>query len=1078
MNKLFTKIATAFVGIAMAIGVGVAVGSGSDVRRADAASVTFTFGNDINTQASCGNKSASQMEAVYPAPSGIEWDSCSSVGLTSGKAVKIATNSGSGYVQLKLSDNTNYITSITVSYDTSKGGYQLFVNGGSTAETGTNNVFSFDSDDAVTAFKISKTGSKALYLQSLVIVYDSGGSSCTHDWDSGVVTTAATCTTAGVKTYTCTLCSETKTEEIAALGHSWGAWVEDTAATCTTDGSHHHDCQRDGCDASEQETIPATGHNYVDGICTVCGAEEPKEVTFAYPSGTTTNMTGGNDAATLGQSTTDWSAVGYKGGNQNYPGLNTAGEIRLYGTNQNYIVFKTLVEGRTLTSISIASSQNNFGVYAGEADFTSAISSSTQSTPYSYDLGSSVTAFTIRNESSTQSKIQSITVAYTDSSTPTPSTLSVTYNGNDATSGDVPTDDNEYDSGDEVTVLGNTGNLAKTNCTFGGWNTQPDGQGTTYSAGNTFEITSNVTLYAKWTPGPVTYSVTYDDNGSTGGSVPTDATAYDSGDSVTVLGNTGNLEKTGYTFSGWNTQADGQGTSYSAGNTFNISANTTLYAKWQKNTTDIISWERAESTDTYTSGYTFTADAESKADYYQDGSGTVRSLTLYSSSSTLMNSVPSAVIITAKLGGGTAPHDLESSVYACYVDDSGADIANTSVVLTSTIESKDGTDFFAYLPSANITSAYGVKVYHTKETGYNVRYYSFTLSYSNQTIYTISYNSNGGEGEMPSSIGTNPAVAACTFTYENHSFVRWNTQADGEGDDYAVDATPAANLTLYAIWQETIAPIGGNVTMTGISGATSVTVNGHPGIKCGSGKAGGSMTLTLEEANITRIKVYVAGWSTDTTTVSVSIDNGTISESSLSLTSDANISGTGTTYALDGAETLYVFTLDITNAPADSVITLSTSAGSKRFVVWGATDLFAETFANEFMTKMTCHNGDTAPTFADGYDWTKFESIYNGLDAQEQGRLHDADALEGGTIIEQAMARYDYIEGRYNPKNLQSSAWKNFIGRTVTPIGNGRIMISIISTQTTNTSIIVIVTVGIAAIAIGGYFLLRKKKED
>lgn len=43
----------------------------------------------------------------------------------------------------------------------------------------------------------------------------------THTWNEGVVTKEPTCTEAGVKTYTCTVCKETKTEAIAALGHNW-----------------------------------------------------------------------------------------------------------------------------------------------------------------------------------------------------------------------------------------------------------------------------------------------------------------------------------------------------------------------------------------------------------------------------------------------------------------------------------------------------------------------------------------------------------------------------------------------------------------------------------------------------------------------------------------------------------------------------------------------------------------------------------------------------------------------------------------------------------------------------------------
>lgn len=84
-------------------------------------------------------------------------------------------------------------------------------------------------------------------------------------------------------------------------------------------------------------------------------------------------------------------------------------------------------------------------------------------------------------------------------------------------------------------------------------------------------------------PQPSTFTVTYNANNATSGSVPSDATAYSSGASVTVLGNTGNLVKNGYVWGGWNTKADGTGTSYAAGATFNISAATTLYARWLNN---------------------------------------------------------------------------------------------------------------------------------------------------------------------------------------------------------------------------------------------------------------------------------------------------------------------------------------------------------------------------------------------------------------------------------------------------------------------------------------------------------------
>lgn len=83
---------------------------------------------------------------------------------------------------------------------------------------------------------------------------------------------------------------------------------------------------------------------------------------------------------------------------------------------------------------------------------------------------------------------------------------------------------------------------------------------------------------------PLLYTVTYNGNGNTGGSAPTDATVYASNATVTVASNSGGLTRTGYTFSGWNTASDGSGTQYAAGSgSFNINASTVLYAKWVAN---------------------------------------------------------------------------------------------------------------------------------------------------------------------------------------------------------------------------------------------------------------------------------------------------------------------------------------------------------------------------------------------------------------------------------------------------------------------------------------------------------------
>ena len=108
-----------------------------------------------------------------------------------------------------------------------------------------------------------------------------------HNWNEGVITTAATCENAGAKTYTCTVCNATKTEAIDATGHT-PVEVAEQPATCTEAG-HKAGTKCSVCEVilSGMEEIPATGHTektvagkpatctetgLTDGIsCSVCG---------------------------------------------------------------------------------------------------------------------------------------------------------------------------------------------------------------------------------------------------------------------------------------------------------------------------------------------------------------------------------------------------------------------------------------------------------------------------------------------------------------------------------------------------------------------------------------------------------------------------------------------------------------------------------------------------------------------------------------------------------------------------------------------------------------------------------------
>ena len=171
-------------------------------------------------------------------------------------------------------------------------------------------------------------------------------------------------------------------------------------------------------------------------------------------------------------------------------------------------------------------------------------------------------------------------------------TYTVTYDANgEDTSGSVPVDENQYEEGAEVTIHGNTGDLEKADHTFLRWNDEPDGTGTDYVPGETVQITADIVLYARWVEDTAEiHTVTYDGNGAEDGTPPGE-TSYISGEAVTVLGNTGGLEKAGYTFLRWNTEAGGGGAAYAPGESFVITGNVTLFAQWTEEPTYTVTYD-------------------------------------------------------------------------------------------------------------------------------------------------------------------------------------------------------------------------------------------------------------------------------------------------------------------------------------------------------------------------------------------------------------------------------------------------------------------------------------------------------
>ena len=137
-----------------------------------------------------------------------------------------------------------------------------------------------------------------------------------HTWNDGEVTTAATCGTPGVKTFTCTVCGATKTEAIAATGVHTPVDVPEQAATCTEAGhAAGKKCSVCGTIISGMEEISALGHIWgadvithaVSGrdgtktrTCGVCNATENETIPYKFYLGATSgsstvDMTVGED---------------------------------------------------------------------------------------------------------------------------------------------------------------------------------------------------------------------------------------------------------------------------------------------------------------------------------------------------------------------------------------------------------------------------------------------------------------------------------------------------------------------------------------------------------------------------------------------------------------------------------------------------------------------------------------------------------------------------------------------------------------------------------------------------------------
>lgn len=131
-------------------------------------------------------------------------------------------------------------------------------------------------------------------------------------------------------------------------------------------------------------------------------------------------------------------------------------------------------------------------------------------------------------------------------------------------------------SGDKTTLAANK--FTRSGYDFTGWNTKANGKGTSYTDKESITPTGNMTLYAQWEKAK--HTITFDRNGGTGTMSDQEVT---DGEEETL--NENKFTRSGYTFNGWNTQANGKGKSYSNKGKIKATEDMTLYAQWKKNST-------------------------------------------------------------------------------------------------------------------------------------------------------------------------------------------------------------------------------------------------------------------------------------------------------------------------------------------------------------------------------------------------------------------------------------------------------------------------------------------------------------
>ena len=377
-----------------------------------------------------------------------------------------------------------------------------------------------------------------------------------------------------------------------------------------------------------------------------------------------------------------------------------------------------------------------------------------------------------------------------------PVRYTLTYNANSGT-GTPPSDTSSpYIFNSSVTVKTNS-DLARTNYAFTGWNTRANGVGgNAYAATGaaTFTIETNTVLYAQWAQ----YVLTYNSN-SGSGLPPTSLTSG----GVITLGGAGTLTRAGFYFDGWNTQADGLGSSYTATGSYTLTGVTTLYAKWSR-------YKITYDTGTATSGtvplvqsgygaVTLSSNSGSlaKADNYWDGwtrssDGTGTKLSGSFDLSRIETLYPRWNKYTLSYNAGTSSSGTVPGSATGYGNKTTAQndgsLAKTNFAFTGWNTASDGSGrYYAADSPINLDTNTVLYPYFAK----------FRITYETGTATSGSPPSPQlGAGSV--ALATNSGSLVRT----NYYWDGWTTSRDGIGAKSSDPYTLTGNLTLYPRWSQ------------------------------------------------------------------------------------------------------------------------------------------------------------------------------------------------------------------------------------------------------------------------------------